>query len=68
MVVVGFVGYVEIPRGLRALTSVLAVVRACCVEIVRTHRRQDPEEGFRWSLSLISRMLTRVINEIPRSS
>ena len=40
MVFGGFVDYIETPRGLRAPTSVWAVVRLCCVEIVRAHRRQ----------------------------
>ena len=36
-VVVGSVGYVEAPGGLRALTSMWAVVRTGCLEIVWTH-------------------------------
>ena len=36
-VVVGSVGYVETPGGLRALTSVWAVVRTGCLEIVWNH-------------------------------
>ena len=46
MVFGGFVDYIETPRGLRAPTSVWAVVRMGCVEIVQTHRRQDGREGF----------------------
>merc|ERR1711933_74178 len=35
-----------------------------CVQVVRTLTDNDvAEEAFRWSLNLISRMLTRVINE-----
>merc|ERR1711972_563444 len=35
-----------------------------CVQVVRSLTNDDTaEEAFRWSLSLISRMLTRVINE-----
>jgi len=39
-VVVGSVGYVGTLGGLRAPTSVWAVVRTGCLEIVWTHRRQ----------------------------
>merc|ERR1719229_2003731 len=35
-----------------------------CVQVIRTLTEDDKaEEAFRWSLSLISRILTRVINE-----
>jgi hypothetical protein len=46
MVFGSFVDYIETPRGLRSPTSVWAVVRMGCVEIVQTHRRQDGREGF----------------------